>query len=91
TGSGGVPENARAVLMNVTGVPVSALGYLTVYPDTDGDGHTAAPHASTLNYATTSPVANMVIVELPADGQINYLTSNQARVVFDVIGYIPAS
>ncbi|PZS13421.1 MAG: hypothetical protein DLM57_16735 [Pseudonocardiales bacterium] len=89
-GMGGVPLNAKAVLINVTAVLPPRGGYLSVYPDSNGDGLTPSPNASTINYTAGQSTANFVIVQLPSDGKVNFLSSySSVDVLFDVVGYIP--
>lgn len=85
-GMGGVPSNAAAVLMNVTAVGPSGVGNLRVFPDA-----TAAPGASNINYIPGQDSANFVIVQLPADGKVDFESfGSSVNVLFDVVGYVPA-
>ncbi len=77
-----VPGNAAAYLLNVTAVPHSALGYLTLWPDDAG-----MPNVSTLNAPTGTVTANMAIVRPGADGGIDAIASNDSDLVIDVTGY----
>jgi len=90
-----VPANADAVVLNVTVAGVSSIGHLTVYPDTDGNGATAPPNASNINYIPGRDIPNLVIVSLPANRRIDLSnvmapSTNTANVVIDVVGYIAA-
>lgn len=85
-GLGGVPAaGASAVALDVVAVDPSASGYLTVFP-TGG----APPTASSLNFVANSPPkANLVIVALPASGDISIFNSaGTTQVVVDVEGYV---
>lgn len=90
-GDGTVPANAQAVLLNVTAVGPQGGGNLRVYPDSAGNGMTQAGAFSTINYITGQDTANFVIVQLPADGKVDFESFGSAtNVLFDVVGYIPA-
>lgn len=87
-----VPDGATAVLMNVTAVQPESLGHLRVYPDSWNNGATPPPDTSTLNYIPGRDIPNMVMVQLPADRQVNfYSVSSTTDLVVDVIGYVKAS
>ncbi|HEY7628418.1 MAG TPA: sortase [Ilumatobacteraceae bacterium] len=84
----GVPANASAAVLNVTGVNTSAPGFLTVYP-----AGTALPTASNVNFDAAGRVmANMVTVKLGAGGAVDVYVQNPMDVVVDVSGaYVPVS
>jgi hypothetical protein len=89
-GRGGVPTDAQAVLVSVTGIHrAGSTGYgnLRVYPT-----GASVPTVSTLNYVSkTSDVANFDIVQLGTDGQLSlYSDSSPIDVAVDVLGYVPA-
>ncbi len=90
-----VPTNADAVVLNVTVASVPTIGHLTVYPDTNGDGTTAPPYASNINYIPGRDIPNLVIVKLPPNRRIN-LTNQMSpstastNVAIDIVGYIAA-
>jgi hypothetical protein len=82
-GHAGVPVDAQAVVLNVTGVLAGGEGFVTVYPN-----GTARPNASSLNF--TSPVQqrpNLVIVPLGTNGQVNFYSQGGAHLIADVAGY----
>ena len=54
-----------AASLNVTAVGATVPGYLTLYPC----GGTT-PLVSSVNYAGSAPVANKVVVTVPADGRV---------------------
>ena len=90
TGQAGVPADAQAVLVSVTGIHTTGStgsGNLRVYP-TGG----TLPNVSTLNYVSpTSDVANFAIVKLGANGQITLNTQGSPiDATVDVVGYVPA-
>ncbi|MEP6462764.1 MAG: hypothetical protein ABJC62_04970 [Frankiaceae bacterium] len=89
-GHGGVPADAQAVLVSVTGIhKAGSTGYgnLRVYPTGSG-----VATVSTLNYVSkTSDVANFDIVQLGTDGELSlYSDSSPIDVAVDVLGYVPA-
>ena len=80
--SSGVPATARAVLINLTGVPSSPAGFLSAYR-----AGIAFPGTSTLNWsAAGNPVANAAVVAL-GGGRINLVANAATDVVVDAIGY----
>jgi len=90
TGMAGVPADAQAVLLSVTGIHTvgsTGVGNLRVYP-----AGGSVPNVSTLNYVSkTSDVANFAIVKLGSNGQLSlYSAGSPIDVAVDVAGYIPA-
>ena len=86
TGTGGVPADATAVVLNVTAVGPTAAGWLTVYP-----ADAPLPLASNVNFSAGQTVPNSVQVKLGAGaqaGQIKIFNSaGQTHVIVDVGGY----
>ena len=83
---GGVPNDAQAVILNVTAVFPSATTHLTVFPD-----GTPMPTASNLNASPGQVVPNLVIVPVGINGQISiYNNSGSVNVIADVVGYTTA-
>ena len=80
-GSGGVPANATAVVLNVAADQASAPGYLTVYPC----GGTPRV-VSNLNFAPGQALANLVQVRL-SGGDICMAAESATHVFADVAGY----
>jgi sortase (surface protein transpeptidase) len=87
-GRGGVPANASAAVLNVTGVNTTAPGFVTVYP-----AGTALPTASNVNFDSAGQVmANLVTVKLGAGGAVDIYMQRPMDVVVDVSGaYVPVS
>ena len=84
-GVGGVPAGGvKAVVLNVTVVPVSGSGYATVYPQGSG-----VPNASNLNWHVgTGAIANTVVAKVGTDGLVRLRNvSPKAHFVVDVQGY----
>jgi hypothetical protein len=93
-GKGNVPVGAEGVVVNVATVTPSGGGHVVVYPDTDGDGATPPPHASSVNFETGRVVANTAFVALPANGDVCVYSegSTLKRLLIDVSGYfLPGS
>jgi hypothetical protein len=74
-----------AASLNVTAVGAAAAGFITMYPCGG-----ATPLVSSVNYATSAPVANKVVVTVPADGQVCLFTMSATDVVVDLDGWLPA-
>lgn len=87
-GRAGVPANATAAVLTVTGVNTTAPGYVTVYP-----AGTTLPTASNVNFDGAGQVmANMVTVKLGVGGAVDVYMQRQMNVAVDVSGaYIPVS
>lgn len=90
TGKAGVPADAQAVLVSVTGIHATGstgVGNLRLYP-----AGGSLPTVSTLNYvSSTSDVANFAIVRLGTNGQLTlYSNGSPIDVAVDVLGYVPA-
>ena len=82
TGVGGVPNNAKAVALNVTVTEPTDGSFLTVWPAGDG-----RPEASSVNMVPGQTVPNMVLARIGADGKISiYNNTGATHVVVDVIG-----
>ena len=82
-GQRGVPATgATAAVLNVTAVNAESQGYLTVYP-----AGQPQPATSSVNYANSSPVANLVIAPLSADGKIAIFSEQRTDVIVDVTGW----
>jgi LPXTG-site transpeptidase (sortase) family protein len=81
-GRSGVPDDAMAAVLNVTGVNTTAPGYVTVYPAGSG-----LPTASNVNFDRAGQVlANMVTVKLGAGGAVDIYMQEKMDVVVDVSG-----
>jgi hypothetical protein len=77
-----IPSTAAAYSVNVTAVPKSKLGYLTVWPT----GQTQ-PYVSTLNSYDGRVKANAAIVTAGTNGEISLYATDDTDVVIDVNGY----
>ncbi|MCA4133049.1 carboxypeptidase regulatory-like domain-containing protein [Arthrobacter sp. M4] len=83
-GTGGVPANAAAVVMNVTVTEPSSFGFITAYAS-----GSAKPNASNVNYAAGQTVPNLVVVPVGADGKVilSNTSSGSVQIIGDVSGY----
>jgi DNA-binding beta-propeller fold protein YncE len=77
----GPPATAQAFVFNATVVPVGSLGYLTLWPDGQGQ-----PLASTLNAVDGAVTSNMAIVPT-SDGKINAFASDLTQLILDISSY----
>lgn len=87
-GRGGVPANASAAVLNVTGVNTTAPGYVTAYP-----AGTDLPTASNVNFDGAGQVmANMVTVKLGTGGAVDVYMQRKMDIAVDVSGaYVPVA
>lgn len=84
-GAQGIPNNARAAMVNLTVTEAKSFGFVTAYPA----GQTA-PGTSSLNYGKDQTMANFAIVPIGADGKVTIRNTSTGSVqaVVDVVGYI---
>ena len=82
-GSCGIPTSATAYALNVTVVPSSILGFLTLWPNNGS----VRPTVSTLNALTGTVTANLAIVPAGTSGGINAFATNAIEAIIDVTGY----
>ncbi|MEO8370952.1 MAG: hypothetical protein ABI806_17350 [Candidatus Solibacter sp.] len=83
----GIPANAEAYSLNLTVVPLGALGFLSVWP-----AGLSQPSVSTLNSVDGRIKANAAVVPAGDNGSITLFASNPTNAIIDVNGYfIPAS
>jgi hypothetical protein len=82
-GTAGVPAGATAVVLNVTVTDTQGAGYLTVYPCGG-----AVPLASNLNFTIGQTRANLVTVQLGANGAVCFYSYSRASVIADIMGYL---
>jgi DNA-binding beta-propeller fold protein YncE len=77
----GVPGTAQAYVFNATVVPSGYMGYLTLWPDSEGQ-----PVVSTLNAADAMVTSNMAVVP-NANGKIDAYADGLTQLVLDISGY----
>jgi hypothetical protein len=83
----GIPENASAVVMNVTAAAPQSVGFLTVFPF-----GSAQPLASSVNFIVGRDTSNESIVKQTMGQAFDFsvFAYSQAHVVADVAGYFMA-
>jgi hypothetical protein len=77
----GVPATAKAYVFNATVVPSPNPGYLTLWPDGQGQ-----PVVSTLNAADGWITSNMAIVP-NMDGKIDAYAAGMTQLILDISSY----
>jgi hypothetical protein len=85
TDGDGVPNNVRAVAMNVTGVQPSMNAYVTVFPCDE------LPATSSLNPEAGSVTPNLVLAQVSSRGTVCFFTNTDIDLVVDVVGYVSAN
>jgi uncharacterized repeat protein (TIGR03803 family) len=78
----GIPATASAYSLNVTAVPHTTLGYLSIWPT-----GTAQPLVSTLNSYTGTVVANAALVPAGSSGDVSVYVTDDTDVILDIDGY----
>jgi streptogramin lyase len=83
-GAGGVPSSGvGAVALNVTADGGSDSSFLSVFP-----GPGSVPLVSNLNFTPQQTIANMVVVNVGADGKVRvYNARGNVQVIIDVNGW----
>lgn len=83
-GRAGVPDDAAAVMLNVTAVGASGPGHVTLHRCDE-----ERPDASQLNHPPVTPTGNATLAQLDADGRTCVYTSADTDLVVDVSAYVP--
>ncbi|MBP9821189.1 hypothetical protein KBC85_03540, partial [Candidatus Saccharibacteria bacterium] len=84
-GKGGIPEsNVSAVVLNVTAVVPSAVGYATIWAKGSNK-----PETSNINYNPKQSVSNSVTVRVGENGKVRLHNNSEGSTnyVIDVVGY----
>ena len=82
-GTGTVPADATAVLVNLTATGASTASYLTAY----ANGSTL-PGTSTLNFTAGHTVPTLALIPIGTDGSIHiYNSAGTTNVIADLAGY----
>ena len=84
TGRAGVPTDATAAVLNVTGTNATG-GYVTVWPC-----GTPRPNASNLNLPPAGTSPNLVITKIGTNGKVCLYTQNPTDLIADINGWYPA-
>jgi hypothetical protein len=83
-GRGGVPDDATAVVVNLTADRATANSFVTAWPSDE-----ARPDASVLNPRPGAARSGLATVPLGDDGAIElYNDSGRADLIADVVGYV---
>jgi len=77
-----IPSSAAAYSLNVTVVPITTLGYLTIWPTPE-----TQPVVSTLNSKDGRTKANAAIVPAGVSGAVSVYVSDSTNVILDIDGY----
>jgi DNA-binding beta-propeller fold protein YncE len=81
-----LPSSAQGYVFNATVVPSGALGYLTLWPDCQGQDCPGQPYVSTLNAWDGVTASNMAIVP-NVDGFTDAYASNPTQLILDISGF----
>ena len=84
-GGNGIPTNATAVALNVTGVSPSLNAFITTFPCG------AIPSTSSLNPAAGKITPNLVMAQVSTSGTVCFFTNTDIDLVVDVVGYVSSS
>lgn len=84
TGREGIPDDAVAVVVNITAIRPDSQGFVTVFPC-----GSPQPTASTLNPSAGAVVANGAIVEIGSGGTICVVSNRGFDLAVDVTGFVP--
>jgi hypothetical protein len=82
-GRGGVAGDARSVVVNVTAVAPSGVGYVTVHPCL-----VDRPVASGLNYTANVTASNEIVAQLDASGGLCLYSSEAAHLLVDATAVV---
>ncbi|MDO8363964.1 MAG: hypothetical protein Q7V88_13785 [Actinomycetota bacterium] len=80
-GRGGVPDDAEAVMMNLTIAGATGAGYATAY------ACGIQPPTSSINLLAGHSIANELMVGLSPTGTVCVYVHTTAEVIIDVVGY----
>ncbi|MEV8095807.1 right-handed parallel beta-helix repeat-containing protein [Kitasatospora sp. NPDC085879] len=83
-GNEGIPQDATAVVMNLTVTSPTAPGFITAYPYGGG-----RPTTSNVNYVAGQTVPNLAVVPVGSDGYVELYNGSNGTVdlVADIAGY----
>ena len=84
-GVAGIPTNATAVALNVTGVLPTLDAFITTFPCG------AMPSTSSLNPAAGKVTPNLVMAQVSSRGTVCFFTNTDIDMVVDVVGYASSS
>ncbi len=78
----GIPGSAQAYVFNATALPAPTLGYLTLWPDGEGQ-----PGVSTLNAGDGAVTSNMAVVPNHGDGKVDAFAQGTTQLILDISSY----
>ena len=81
-GACGIPNSAAAYSLNVTVVPITTLGYLTIWPTGEDQ-----PVVSTMNSTDGRVKANAAVVPAGYQGAVSVFVTDTTNVILDIDGY----
>lgn len=84
-GVAGIPSNASAVALNVTGVFPSADGFVTAYPCGQ------LPETSSLNPTIGRITPNLVMAQVSTSGHVCLFTNVDVDLVIDAVGFVSST
>ena len=88
TGSHGVPSDAAAVVLNVTGTQVTGATHVRVYPAPGAGEDQTPPDVSNLNLTPGRDQPNLVTVKVGDGGRIRFFTPVASTfLIADLAGY----
>jgi hypothetical protein len=91
-GVAGVPADALAVVMNVTGTDVTGITHLRVYPAPGAEEDQAPPVVSNVNLRPGRDQPNLVTVRVGDGGKVRFYTpAASVDVIADLVGYYSAT
>jgi YVTN family beta-propeller protein len=77
-----IPSNAAAYSLNVTVVPITTLGYLTIWPTGEDQ-----PLVSTMNSTDGRVKANAAVLPAGYQGAVSVYVSDTTHLILDIDGY----
>jgi hypothetical protein len=84
-GLNGIPTDASAVALNVTGVMPTLNAFITTYPCG------AMPSTSSLNPAAGKVTPNLVMAQLSSRGSVCFFANTDIDLVVDAVGYVSST
>ena len=91
-GTGSVPADASAVVLNVAGTSVAGRLFVSVYPSPDAGYPDESPGTSNLNLYPGRDQSNLVTVKVGDGGRIRFwVNTSSTHLVADLAGYYSAT
>lgn len=82
-GKAGIPDDALAVVANVTVTNGESEGFVTLYPCAQ-----VFPGTSNVNYAAGQSIPNLTFTKIGENGCVRLYTQKETDVIVDVVGYL---